>query len=97
MADEWKLWKASPKRGSDPILLRYGLAILLSLFAVFLSLRVPGLMEAMERRDVDLRAQAHLILQQILGRPVAFDPYAPEALRRQQITGLREQVSRKAG
>ena len=46
---------------------------------------------------VDLRAQAHLILQQILGRPVAFDPYAPEALRRQQIAGLREQVSRKAG
>ena len=46
MADEWKLWKAPPKRGSDSVLLRYGLAILLSLFAVFLSLRVPGLMEA---------------------------------------------------
>src|SRR5207249_1858583 len=61
------------------------------------SAAVPGLMEALERRDVDLRAQAHLILQQILGRPVAFDPYAPEALRRQQIAGLREQVSRKAG
>ena len=46
MADEWKLWKAPPKRGSESVLLRYGLAVLLSLFAVFLSLRVPGLMEA---------------------------------------------------
>src|SRR5207248_10933717 len=61
------------------------------------SAAVAGLVEALERRDVDLRAQAHLILQQILGRPVAFDPYAPEALRRQQLSGLRDQVARKAG
>jgi lipopolysaccharide export system ATP-binding protein len=58
---------------------------------------VPGLLEALERRDVDLRAQAHLILQQILGRPIAFDPYATEAQRRQQILAVREQFSRKAG
>jgi lipopolysaccharide export system ATP-binding protein len=58
---------------------------------------VPGLLEALERRDVDMRAQAHLILQQILRRPVAFEPYAPEAVRRQQIASLREQFSRKAG
>jgi len=58
---------------------------------------VPGLIEALERRDVDMRAQAHLILQQILGRPLPFDPYAPETLRRQQILGLRDQFSRKAG
>jgi lipopolysaccharide export system ATP-binding protein len=58
---------------------------------------IPGLIEALERRDVDMRAQAHLILQQILSRPIAFDPYAPEALRRQQIMGLREQLTRKAG
>src|SRR5437763_1950666 len=49
---------------------------------------VPGLLEALERRDVDLRAQAHLIVQQIRGRAVAVDPYAPEALRRQQRAGL---------
>jgi lipopolysaccharide export system ATP-binding protein len=58
---------------------------------------VPGLMEALERRDVDMRAQAHAILQQIFGRPVAFDPYAPESLRRQQMANLRDQVERKAG
>src|SRR5438105_8029429 len=46
MADEWKLLEAAPKRRSESALLRYGLAIVLSLFAVFLSLRVPGLMEA---------------------------------------------------
>jgi lipopolysaccharide export system ATP-binding protein len=58
---------------------------------------VAGLVEALERRDVDLRAQAHLILQQILGRPILFDPYATEAQRRQQILALREQFTRKAG
>jgi hypothetical protein len=37
------------------------------------------------------------VLRQILRGPVAFDPYAPEALRRQQIAALREQWERKAG
>jgi lipopolysaccharide export system ATP-binding protein len=58
---------------------------------------VPGLIEALDRRDVDMRAQAHQVLQEILGRPVAFDAYAPEAQRRQQLLGLREQFTRKAG
>jgi hypothetical protein len=58
---------------------------------------LPSLLEALERRDVDMRAQAHMFLQQILGRPVPFDPYATEAQRRQQILALREQMTRKAG
>ena len=58
---------------------------------------MPSLIEALERRDVDMRAQAHLILQQILGRAVPFDPYAPETMRRQQIMGLREQFTREGG
>jgi lipopolysaccharide export system ATP-binding protein len=58
---------------------------------------VPGLVEALERRDVDMRAQAHMILQQILGRQVPFDPYAPESVRRQQVAHLRDLVERKAG
>ena len=37
------------------------------------------------------------LLQQILGQPIPFDPYAPETSRRQQILGLREQLMRKAG
>jgi lipopolysaccharide export system ATP-binding protein len=60
-------------------------------------LAVPALIEALERRDVDLRAQVHMILQQILGRAVPFDPYAPESQRRQQVAMLREQLERKAG
>ncbi len=58
---------------------------------------LPGLLAALERRDVELRRQAVQVLQAILKRPVAFDPYAPEALRRQQLAALREQHERKAG
>jgi lipopolysaccharide export system ATP-binding protein len=58
---------------------------------------LPALLEALERRDVDMRRQAHLVLQHILGGEVTFDPYAPEALRRQQIAQLRERHERKAG
>lgn len=57
---------------------------------------VPTLLDALERRDVDLRAQCHLILQQVLGHAIAFDPYAPEALRRQLLANLRDHFVRKA-
>ncbi len=58
---------------------------------------VPALLAALERRDVELRRQALQVLQTILKRPIAFDPYAPEAMRRQQILALREHCERKAG
>jgi lipopolysaccharide export system ATP-binding protein len=58
---------------------------------------VPALIEALERRDVELRRQAFQVLQTILGGSAAFDPYAPEAQRRQQIAVLREKLERKAG
>jgi lipopolysaccharide export system ATP-binding protein len=58
---------------------------------------VPALLEAMERRDLDLRCRAHQVLQHLLAVEVTFDPYAPEALRRLQITQLRESMQRKAG
>ena len=58
---------------------------------------VSVLLAALERRDVELRRQALQVLQTILKRPVAFDPYAPEALRRQQLASLRELHERKAG
>ena len=57
---------------------------------------VPLLIETLERRDVELRRQAFAVLQQILGNGTAFDPYAPEAQRRQQIAMLREKLERKA-
>ena len=58
---------------------------------------LPILLAALERRDVELRRQAVQVLQALLQRPVLFDPYAPEALRRQQLAALRDHVERKAG
>src|SRR5262249_52115661 len=58
---------------------------------------VPSPLGALERRDVEMRRQAQQLLQTILRGPVAFDPYAPEALRRQQLAQLRERLDRKAG
>jgi lipopolysaccharide export system ATP-binding protein len=58
---------------------------------------VPALLEALERRDVELRRQAFAVLQRLLDCAPAFDPYAPEAQRRQQIAHLRERAERKAG
>jgi lipopolysaccharide export system ATP-binding protein len=58
---------------------------------------VPALLEALERRDVDLRSMAFATLQRILNSRAAFDPYAPEAHRKQQLAALRDEVHRKAG
>jgi lipopolysaccharide export system ATP-binding protein len=58
---------------------------------------VPALIEALERRDVELRRQAFGVLQAIVDAGWVFDPYAPEAQRRQQIASLREKMERRAG
>lgn len=58
---------------------------------------VPVLLEALDRRDVELRRQVLGILQTISSSAIVFDPYAPESLRKQQLTDLREQLFRKAG
>lgn len=57
---------------------------------------VPALLEALTRRDVEMRRLAFAVLQNIV-KNAAFDPYAPEAQRRQQIAELRERLERKAG
>ncbi len=57
---------------------------------------LPALMEALERRDVEMRRLAYAVLQRLLPG-AAFDPYAPEGQRRQQIALLREKLERKAG
>jgi lipopolysaccharide export system ATP-binding protein len=53
---------------------------------------VPALLEGMERRDAELRAHAFEVLQRILGVELAFEPYAPEMQRRQQLAALRERL-----
>jgi lipopolysaccharide export system ATP-binding protein len=57
---------------------------------------VPALIDALERRDVELRRQAYQVLQ-VIDESAAFDPFAPETVRRQQIADLREQFQRRAG
>ncbi len=61
------------------------------------TLAIPALLAALERRDLDLRRQAHQVLQQIVQRPVIFDPFAPETLRMKQLSALRDSLMRKAG
>lgn len=58
---------------------------------------VSPLIDTLERRDVELRRQACQVLQTILKGTIAFDPYAPETQRKQQIAHLRDQCARKAG
>jgi lipopolysaccharide export system ATP-binding protein len=58
---------------------------------------VPALLEALERRDVEIRTMAFATLQRILNAKAAFDPYAPEAHRKHQLASLREEIHRKAG
>jgi hypothetical protein len=55
---------------------------------------VPDLIDALERRDVELRRRAFLVLQHLCGPDVHFDPFAPEAQRRQQVAALRERSAR---
>src|SRR5439155_7792326 len=42
---------------------------------------LPLLLEAMDRRDAEMRQVACEVLERILGAPVAFDAFAPEAQR----------------
>lgn len=59
---------------------------------------VLPLLDSLERRDVEIRRQAHQVLQTIFKKSLNFDPFAPEAQRRKQLGALREQLQpRKAG
>ena len=83
--------------GSDELETRRDAAYALAALGPEARPAVPALVEALNRRDVDVRAQAHMLLQQILGGTIPFDPYAPEAQRRQQVLLLNDELIRKAG
>jgi lipopolysaccharide export system ATP-binding protein len=57
----------------------------------------PLLVGALEWRDVEMRRRVLDVLQRLLGAPVAFDPYAPEQQRVQQLSAIRSRLERKAG
>lgn len=54
------------------------------------------LIEALERRDLELRRMAYHVICQIEPHAGDFDAYAPEAQRRQQIDRIRDHVLRRA-
>jgi hypothetical protein len=58
---------------------------------------VPQLIEALERRDLEIRRMAYHVLVQIEPTAGEFDAYAPEVQRRQQIDRMRDRLIRKAG
>ena len=58
---------------------------------------LAALLEALERRDAELRRRAFAVLQRILDSAIPFDPLGPEMVRRQQLANLRAQLERKAG
>jgi len=57
---------------------------------------VPLLLEALERREVDLRVRACEVLKHILGAAIEFDPYAPEESRQRQMAFLRQKWRSRA-
>ncbi len=50
---------------------------------------VPVLLEALERRELDVRVRACEVLKHILVGAVDFDPYSPDEIRQRQIAVLR--------
>lgn len=58
---------------------------------------IPVLLNALERRDAELRQYAVEVLQAILKHQIPFDAFAPEAARKTQLAALRELFERKAG
>ncbi len=58
---------------------------------------IQGLLGALERRDAELRQYAVEVLQAILKHEIPFDPFAPEATRKQQLAALRGLYEKKAG
>jgi hypothetical protein len=52
---------------------------------------VPVLLEALERRELDLRVRAGEVLKYIVGA-IDFDAYAPDELRLRQIAALRHRL-----
>ena len=58
---------------------------------------ISPLMNALERRDPELRQAAVEVLQAILDHAIPFEAFAQEAVRKQQLAALRDLFDRKAG
>ena len=58
---------------------------------------VPVLVEALERRELDVRHLAFGLLVHITGEPLTFQSDAPEEVRLRQVAYVRSKVERRAG
>lgn len=58
---------------------------------------LPHLIEALERRDLDMRKAAYQLICKIDPNAGEFDPYAQEIQRRMQIDRMRDRTLRRAG
>ncbi len=52
----------------------------------------PALLDALERRELELRVRACEVLKHVLAGTVDFDPYAPDEVRQRQIAVLRSRL-----
>ncbi len=55
---------------------------------------VPPLVEALGRRESDLRVHSFEVLKRLLRGPLQFDPYGSDDVRAKQLSVLRQQIGR---
>jgi lipopolysaccharide export system ATP-binding protein len=53
---------------------------------------VPPLVEALGRREPDLRVHAFEVLKRLVPAPLQFDPFAADEIRARQLVALRQQL-----
>ncbi|MBM4097245.1 MAG: LPS export ABC transporter ATP-binding protein [Planctomycetes bacterium] len=58
---------------------------------------VPGLLDAMEKREVDMRRVCWELLKRVHPNPGDYDPSAPEIARLEQVRSMRVSLPRLAG
>jgi hypothetical protein len=58
---------------------------------------VPGLLDAMEKRELDMRRVCWELLKRVHPNPGDYDPLAPEIARLEQVRSIRVSLPRLAG
>lgn len=56
---------------------------------------VPSLVDALERREIEIRHVAHRLLEQLLGESLLFDAGASDELRLRQAAHIRARIERR--
>jgi hypothetical protein len=58
---------------------------------------VPVLLEALERREMEIRHLAFRLLESVTGEQLTFQSDAPEDVRLRQVAYLRAKLEKRAG